>query len=215
MIAGLLGLVLGGCARVDYRDHEDFLNDGEGRFTHSGAYVQVGYTKGIEDFSLDGVSTPGIASVDDAEGAILSFGYRGSRYLALEASVQELEGFDNSASGTGVHGFDARWLGVNAKVYPLGFLDGEWGRVQPYVVGGVGALWFSADADADQGPFGSGASGTTDTENSGAWRFGGGLDVYIVEHVLFFGEYAWVKPSASRLDDFEFQEASFGFGCRF
>ncbi len=218
LIAGLLGLVLTGCASTEYTDHEEFLNENEGRFTHTGAYIQLGYTQALEDFSLGGATGPGvgITSVDDASGVQFNFGYRGSRYVAVESGIHYLPGFDTNSTASGVSGFDATWVGLNTKIYPLGGLDGNAGRLQPYVTAGLGVLWMRADAAPDRGPFGStSTSGTSDTEYAGAWRFGGGLELYLAEYLELYAEYAFVKPSASRLNDFDFQEATFGIGWRF
>ncbi|MEM7262040.1 MAG: porin family protein [Planctomycetota bacterium] len=206
--------IASGCAthQSDYSDHEAFLNENEGRFTKTGAYVGLGYTAGMEDFSLAGVSA------DDANGYHLRFGYRGSRYFGIGASWEQLNTFDVSPdtnNGGVADGYDARVLAVDTRIYPLGFLEGNAARIQPFAQIGLGVIWVGADSPADTGPFGGGTGGPSDTEYSSVLRFGGGLEAYLTENIYLNGEYLLVKPLANRLDDFEFQELNLGFGFRF
>jgi hypothetical protein len=76
----------------------------------------------------------------------------------------------------------------NAK---LNFLTG---RIQPYVIVGVGMLILVQD-------FAAGGSSTVIPPGG---RFGGGLDFYVDEHVLVNFEAVYVPPLDNRIDDFPY-----------
>ncbi|MCA8960101.1 MAG: outer membrane beta-barrel protein [Planctomycetes bacterium] len=216
-IVAIAALGLAGCAAVDepayYEEHRQFLAGDEGRFTRSGTYLGFGYTAGFDDFDVAGTS------VDRSNGLFARFGFRGSRYMGLEASFADHLNFDSSPDTTAtpagpVDAYEARVLTINTRLYPLGFLEGNAARIQPYATLGAGLMWIRAKSPGHVAGVPGNASNSS-VEQSAALRYGLGLEVYLAEHLHLLGEYSFVEPLASRLDDFPLREASFGLEYRF
>ena len=76
------------------------------------------------------------------------------------------------------------------------------GRVQPYAAAAAGLLVGDRDT----------ASGKSDTDQSAMGRFGGGVDFYLTERVVFEVEAVYVVPF-DELDDYP--HALFGGGLQY
>jgi opacity protein-like surface antigen len=117
-------------------------------------------------------------------------GYRFLDFLAVEALGEYEPNFDGR-TGEFAGADVSTWAGYgNAKVYPTA----RWtGWVQPYVLAGLGYMW----ADVKGGPIFN-----NDANNGPAGRFGGGIDMFLTEHVFFTidGNYLMPWNDAGELD---------------
>jgi len=117
-------------------------------------------------------------------------GYRFLDFLAVEA-FGGYEPHFNGNSGQYTSADVSIWEGFgNLKVYPLA----RWtGWVQPYALAGLGYMW----ADTKGGVL---ANNVNDNGPSG--RFGGGIDMFLTEHVFFTIDGAYLNPwnDASEFD---------------
>lgn len=141
-------------------------------FGRPGGYIGGGFTWAFENFDFDQVSalTGTDVSASGSPGFDVRGGYRFNEYVALEGDFQYYANFDIEAAGVDVLSANAFSFFANVKGYPLA------GRVQPYGLFGIGVLRAAIEDD-----FGLGVS---ESDAAFALRFGGGLDVYVTEHVL-------------------------------
>lgn len=157
-----------------------------GDFSRLGVYLGVGgtyatdlYEDEIED-SLNGVK----ANVDPTGGVNARLGVRFLKVLALEAQYEWLSPYDVSlrVSGFGKLGtveVEQHTLTGNLKLYlPI------W-RIQPYALAGIGLQRIDLNASG-------GLGGISDTETALAGRAGAGVEIYLSEHVVLYGEGAVV-----------------------
>lgn len=114
-------------------------------------------------------------------------GYRFGEFFAAEVRYEGFEGFDLKArNGRGV--IDGFAVSVIAKVYPFS------GPVQPFLGFGVGGARFE-----QRNVFNDGSRSRAD-ESSAAFRFGGGLDLWLNESIVLNGEAAYFAPVDDDLD---------------
>ncbi len=158
--------------------------DEEPALDRAGGYVGVGGA-----FALQNFSTPG--SQDDSGSILFRAGYRGDPYLAVEFLGEVLPGFEGDDSvDNDVNGFAVT---ANAKLLlPLG-------RVEPWLMAGIGFL----DIDADS---------NDETREDFAFRSAAGLDVHLTPHWALYAEAAYMLPTGSVK---RFDYATFGGGVLF
>ncbi len=158
----LLGLLVGAPLHAQEGEH----------FGRPGWYVGGGFTWAFENFDFDEVNAyTGVdLSASGSPGFDVRGGYRINEFVAIEADFQYYADFDVDAAGFDVLSADAFSFFGSVKGYPLS------GRVQPYGLFGIGVLRAELEDDLGFGVSGDDAAFTL--------RFGGGLDVYVTEHVL-------------------------------
>jgi opacity protein-like surface antigen len=182
-------------------------------FARKGAYVGLGFVYAVNDFGLDeydkqfeGIIGDQQFRVEDDVSQSLGFdvrgGYRFHKHLAAEAQVQYYDDFQigskirqtnlntGEESKTGLPDGDVQAVAASAnlKGYPLT------GRVQPYVLTGLGALW----TDVTNLPVGNNALEIRRADGSNTSfmvRVGVGVDVYATPHIVFNFEACKVLPT--------------------
>lgn len=179
-MAMVWGVVL--ASRVSAQPAEDYARQG--------FYLGAAGTYALEDFDFQTVH------VDDSWGLNLRSGYRANPWIAAEVEYEYLSQFDLHR-GSSDWKVDGWAFTVNGRaIAPLG-------RVQPYVIGGLGVL--SAKVS------GAGHS----QENAGfAIRLGAGADIYLTRNLLGVLEGTYVVPTG-KVDDFEYGSISWGVQYRF
>ena len=205
---------------ADKADAEEAEDEGEDESawepTHRGVYLvaHASYAfptepSGIEDDAQHAAgfgALPLNSHVEDSWGFGVRLGYRVIDRLALEGHFEFLndisieqhlqtDGSDNSTI--------ARFLTAtgNAKGYLLT------GRIQPYVLAGIGYGYSDVDPQ--------GGNGGTDDRSSGfVARFGAGTDFYVSETVGLMGEVGYVLPTGD-ISDFDYVVISAGALLRF
>ncbi len=170
LLAGLAaGPVSAGEEEPDYGRAGPYLAIG-------GAWATPLFEDEIEDFASDLAGTPVDVDVDDTWTASALLGYRLFPLLAAEAQYEYVDEFRISASAAGISGgvdLSGHVLTGNLKLLlPL------W-RFQPYVLGGVGVVWY----DASGGIVGLPQAQFED-EQAFAGRVGAGLDLYLTESLV-------------------------------
>jgi opacity protein-like surface antigen len=177
---------------------EDFARSGFylGLSVIGGAYTQV--DEEIED-ALQALGYSVDVDMDPAVGFDVYGGYRLHPHFALEAEFEMLPEAEIDVSGVGTVAELETWtLMANAKAFLLT------GRAQPFLRVGVGAM--DAEIESTIGP--SNRDGETDF----AARFGGGVDVYLTEQIVFEAGASYVLPTGD-LEDVDY--VSFGGGIQF
>jgi len=178
---------------VAAHDHDD----GDEDFDRPRVYFGVGPLWARENFDADTRLATGAsveADADDSWGADARIGYRAHRHVAVELHGQYYGNFDLSATVPGITGSQSvgslEGFGVtnDVKVFPTG------GRVQPYLLGGVGFMWARLDGEAP------GAGGDRE-ELEFAARGGLGIDFYLDENFSANIESSYLAPT-STLQDF-------------
>ena len=147
-------------------------------------------------------------------------------HIAVLAHVEHLTNlevtFDDGVRGSPEAGRsilegDTWALSADVEIHP-------WtGRVQPFVVAGVGWLW----ADLEEKPIraSAGNPGTPDPEvvklglgiDSGDGfmaRFGGGVEFYLTDYFFFHADASYVLGTGD-VDDLDYISVGWGLGCRF
>ena len=164
--------------------------------SESPVYIGIGPAIGFDKFR----DTGGI-DFDEAYGLNYWVGLRLVDFISAELNLEYLEGFDFSASGADV---DAQVLAFtwNAKIFPLSRVIT--GRIDPFVYAGIGVGWVELN--------GNSAAGKVD-ETAFIARFGGGLDLYLTEHLAFQVSSSYVLPTG-RLDDTAYVSLVFGLQYR-
>jgi len=119
-------------------------------------YLGIAFAVGIDQFD----NTQGFSSFDEAFGVDLWVGVRANRYLGVEGELIYLEGFDTEFLDVPID-FEALGFTANLKLYPLE------GRVEPYLLGGVGVGRLDAKF-----------RGISVDESDAIFVLGGGVDVY-------------------------------------
>ena len=173
-------------------------------YARNGLYVGLSGVRAFSDFDASAktrvrsfiVSTP--LDGGDAWGVEARVGYRFHPHAAAELQLQYYDQFGLSFRGAEVAKFDGGSATVNAKYYPFT------GRVQPYVLGGVGTAVVRL-----REVFGT---STSVTEARFAGRIGGGVDVYLTEAVALHGEVSYLLPTGSLSD---FREIPLAFGAQY
>jgi len=166
-------------------DDEDFMRAGP----YLGiAVIGASHTE-IEDTSRG-------VDADESVGFSLLGGYRIGPAFAVEAQFEMLPDVNVKAAGfAGLSDFE-KWTATGnfkAFLYP--------GRIQPYVLMGLGAMKVKFDQ-----PRGGNLTGF-------AYRFGGGVDFYVTKNVVAFAGVDYVLPAADKLKDLD--HVSFGGGVQY
>lgn len=132
--------------------------EADSEYVREGGYIAAAGVFALENTSQE------YSDLDNTGGVQARFGYRLAPQL----------GFELFGEWLGYQGENPGAFGVNMKLYPVEFFDTSLlgGVVQPYVMGSAGFIW------VDKGG----------TNVGGNFRGGGGLDVYLSEHVFLFGE---------------------------
>jgi hypothetical protein len=145
-------------------------------FGRSGGYVGANAAYAFDLFKTEIYTAAGAGTVpldySDSWGFNVRAGYRLLSFLAIEAQYEWLDGIDISAPAFGPIGtYEPDVLTGNLKL-----ILPTW-RLQPYALAGIGiASW---DIDFAPNTF------LADTSGTGfAFRGGGGLDIYLTEHLV-------------------------------
>lgn len=178
-------------------------------FARKGAYVGLGFVYSVNDFGLDDFDkqfenqvTRVQEDVSQSVGFDVRGGYRFHQHLAAEAQVQYYDDFEidptlrqtDPATGeqvkTGLPNADVQQVvaTANLKGYPMT------GRVQPYVLVGLGALWSNV-SNLAVGTDASDIRLVDEKDTSFTVRVGVGVDVYATTHIVFNVEAAKVLPT--------------------
>ena len=163
---------------------DDSTVDEELSFSREGGYIGVGGSFALENFNVPG-------GQDDSGSLLFRAGYRGLPNIAVEFLGEVLPGFDGSDSlDNDVNGFAVT---INAKLLvPLG-------RVEPYLMAGIGFL----DIDEDR---------RRHRRDDFAFRSAAGFDFYLTPRWVLYGEAAYMLPTG---DVKRFDYATFGGGILF
>ena len=155
-------------------DEGDGGDDAAAGYDRDGWYLGLGGGYAMELFDEGSWGDSGFAQ--------LRAGYHFLRFAALELQLEYTPKFSGKSDFEGVDAATwATWL--NVKGYPTA----PWtGRFQPYAL--VGAAWMWARAT------GSAINGSVE-DGGFAARFGGGIDLYITDHIVVTAESAWVLPT--------------------
>jgi hypothetical protein len=139
----------------------------------SGAYLGIGPAGGFEDFD----NTAGL-DIDPAVGFDAWGGYRLGKWIAAELQLEYMNGFGFSFFGTDIDG-QLVSFGGNLKLFPLASFLPD--CVQPFLIEGPGLTWYELD---------SGFSDSDELDFSA--RFGGGIDVYVSDHIALQAASSYV-----------------------
>jgi len=156
-----------------------------GDFSRAGFYLGVGgsYTTDLYENEIeDAIAVPGVSvDVESTPGVNARAGLRFLKFLAVELQYEWLDEYDIDVSFAGLGGtleVKQQTLTANLKIYPIP----AW-RLQPYILAGVGFQRFELDGSVAGGLF---IASEDDTALAG--RAGAGLDIYLTEHIVIFGE---------------------------
>lgn len=147
-------------------------------YARSGPYFGVNGAFALENF-------PNSVDPSHTFGASARLGYRFIPLIAAEAEVDWYDDFD-----TGSVNVTAT---ANAKVYPEAWT----GRVQFYLLGGVGVA--TLDVDKEYTDF--------------LGKAGGGLDIYLTEHIVANIEMSYALP-AGDLEGYQYAPIKWGLQFR-
>jgi hypothetical protein len=165
------------------------LAEADSEYVREGAYVSIAGVYALQNASGD------YKNLDDTGGVHGRFGIRIAPALAIEFYGEWLY-YDDENVGSG---------GVLAKFFVVEMFDTSLldGIIQPYLIGGAGAIF------ADRR-----GSGSDKTKAGGNFRGGGGVDVYLTENAMLYGEahYSGAGGDPSGIESTNFLA---GFGWRF
>jgi opacity protein-like surface antigen len=155
-------------------------------FTRPGFYIGGGgsYVSAdpFEDAVEDAIAGSGVSvRIDDAPGFNVRAGGRFLRVLAVELQYEWLDDYDVDIAYSGIDGnvnLEQQTLTANLKIYPIPV----W-RIQPYILAGVGFQHIDVKGSAV-----GGLVSASDEANVLAARGGVGLDLYLTEHIVLYGE---------------------------
>jgi hypothetical protein len=154
-------------------------------YSRPGGYVGVGGSFAVESFS-------GHGGHSDSGSLIFRAGFRGLPNFGVELLGEVLPEFDGRGSAD--NDVSAFAVTANGKLLlPLG-------RVEPFLMAGIGIL----DVDEED----------RSRRDDFAFRGAGGLDVYLSPHWALYGEAAYLLP-AGDVDDFDYATFGAGFFVRF
>lgn len=170
-------------ARESLAVQDGATQDPEADFSRNGAWLGLGGGLALENFSLPG-------RYDDAVDIAFRAGYRGMPWLAVEMLGEVLTTFDGKDAPNGdVDGF---LVSLNARaIAPLG-------RVEPWLMAGLGVLDVDTDRSSRQEDF--------------AFRSAAGVDLYLNPSWVLYGEASYLLPTGD-VDRFDY--ATFGAGILF
>lgn len=163
-------------------------------YARSGFYFGAGALYAIEYFD-----TSSTRAVDNDAGFNFRAGYRFSPHIAIEGMGERVDKFEFSDRLGG--GVDTWTATLNGKAFLL--TD----RFQPYGLFGIG--YMRADSTISDPIFGIGGTNTDLT-----FRFGGGVDTYLTEHMIANFEITYVNPTDT-VSDFDYLSLGGGIQFRF
>jgi len=170
-------------------------------FHRNGVYLGLAATYALSNFDLDGIEDATGFSLDSTNswGINGRVGYRFHPNLAAELNAEWYQEFEfETGNGLDAVRFDGYTLTANGKFF---FLTG---RLQPYLLGGVGIM----DMDIDGGAFQSFDRDRLEFVG----RVGPGLDFYLFDDIVLNVEATYLIPTGSLSD---YQMASFVFGAQY
>ncbi len=172
----------------------------EHAWSRPGWYVFLGGSAGIDQAFGDTLEDLIGLSVDveDSVGFKFKLGSRSFRYLALELELEYLPGFETKVVGIPALETDIFTATANVKLFPLN------GRVQPYVLLGAGLMSVSIKDSL--------GLGLSASDSGPAIKAGGGLDLYMTEHLALALDLSYVLPAKAVVD---FDYLSIGFGLQY
>jgi Outer membrane protein beta-barrel domain len=168
------------------------LRESEKKDHQSGPLVGAAFAYAAEHFDDSIVVKSSLA------GAAF-IGYRLGPYIAGELRYEGFDGFDLKGR-TGRGEIDGYAITFNAKFYPLD------GPIQPFLGVGVGGIHLKEKVVLNSG------ARIRESESDGLFRFFGGLDLPLTEHVILNMEAAYLLPTDD-LSDLEI--ATMGGGLTF
>lgn len=166
-------------------------------FARPGGYVALGGNYGLQDFG-----GPGGRKGRNGDGAGLDarLGRRVNKWFGVEFFFDWTTNFSVSApakvqtsfpvkpTNTKIQDIETYLYGISGKFYPLH------GRVQPYVVAGMGGLTSSSNIPGSIAAA-NGLSSSSQVDTGFIGRAGLGLDVYITENFVVEIEGTYVMPT--------------------
>jgi hypothetical protein len=194
----VLGAALGlGLALASPSQAQDFARRG-------------GYAVAGGNYMLQQFTDPGRFDFADSWGLNLRLGYRYLPWLSSELEWEFISGFDingQDSDGQPVDGeglkIDGGNIGLNTKAYLMP------GRIQPYVLLGIGALYASVTNFPYQLSWLRNVNGVAFSVRGGA-----GLNVYFGHHWGFTAGVSYVLP-VGNLDNLRYVSIDGGFEYRF
>jgi len=147
-------------------------------YGHTGLYVGGGGSYIMEQFDASELGAN--VTFDDSFGANAKVGYRIHPRFAIEADGLWLKNFDDP-SNSKIDGFA---VSGNAKVFLAT------ANIQPYAVAGGG--WATLDATS---------GGRTVSDADAFVRLGGGVDMYMTDHLLLYVEGTYVLTTGQIKDN--------------
>lgn len=156
-------------------------------FGRSGAYVGVGasYNVNLVEAFLDG--TPILENIDvsNSWGVNTRLGYRVASWFAVEAEYEWLDRMNARLGGVDVGSLQVQSATANLR------LVGPFGRFQPYLLLGAGALFSDVNTSFNQ---------LTVDHTAFAGRIGLGLDIYLTQNLyLNAGAEGVLSPAEVKL----------------
>ncbi len=165
-------------------------------------YTKPGFSLGVGGSMIFENFDTGISGLDfdESPGFNVKLGYRVNELFEAEIDYLFIDGFDGTVSGVQALELDGFALTGNGKLYL------QTGKVQPYGLLGIGM----ADLEI-RDTLGLGLSSS---ESDLVFRFGGGLDIYAVENVLFFAEVSYFLTHGD-IEDTDFIPVTIGAKYKF
>jgi opacity protein-like surface antigen len=154
-----------------------------GDFSRMGFYLGGGasYSTDLYEDNIEDAVFGLKVDIEPTPGANARVGLRFLEFLGVEAQYEWLDEYDVDVAYLGFKGsaeVKQQTLTANLKIYPIPF----W-RIQPYILGGIGFQRFVFD-----GRIAGGLVTLEEKDTALAGRAGAGLDVYITEHIVIYGE---------------------------
>jgi len=165
-------------------------------------YTKPGFSLGVGgNIIFDNFDTGTTAlDFDESLGFNVKLGYRVNDHFEVEMDYLFIDGFDGTVFGVKALELDGFALTGNGKLYT------STGKVQPYGLFGIGI----ADLEI-RDTIGLGLSLS---ESDLVLRFGGGLDIYATENVLFFAEVSYFLTQGD-IEDTDFIPITVGAKYKF
>ncbi|MGH0034550.1 MAG: hypothetical protein ACQGVK_05945 [Myxococcota bacterium] len=165
------------------------MAEADSEYVREGAYLSIAGVFALQNAGDD------FKDLDDTGGIHARFGARVAPGLAIEFWGEWLD-YDGENVGT---------TGMIAKLFVVELFDGSLldGVVQPYLMGGGGVMFAE-----ERGP------GDNDTSAAGNFRGGGGVDFYVTENAVLFGEVHY-SGAGGDLTGIESTNVLAGFSWRF
>jgi opacity protein-like surface antigen len=200
-------------------------DEDEASFYDPGFYVGVSgvYTHNFFDGQVDSALEDAIGqdvdvSIDDSWGINARVGYRAASWFAIEAHYEYIDEFDVKAKIKGlipnqkIFSIEGHTLTANTRwIIPL------W-RTQPYILLGAGYSLYESDVVSN--PVVKQLLGSGGKQSGFAGRGGGGIDLYLTEHLVANAEATALlttqdfgKRDTGNIDDLWY--VSLGAGLRY